>query len=69
MKTKLLALAAVTAIGVVEGTLRSTNPNEIARYVGTRTVYPYSEIVNTTRTSFAALQSLKENGWVKVAGQ
>ena len=37
--------------------------------LGGKALIPYSEIVNTTRAGFAALQSLKENGWVKVAGQ
>ncbi|ACL06180.1 GCN5-related N-acetyltransferase [Desulfatibacillum aliphaticivorans] len=36
--------SAVTAIGVVEDTLRSTNAGEIARYVGTRTVYTFEDI-------------------------
>lgn len=39
-------LSGVTAIGVVEDTLRSIDPNEIARFVGTRTVYRYQDIVD-----------------------
>lgn len=35
---------AVTAIGVVEDTLTSLKADEIARFVGKRTVYPYVEI-------------------------
>ena len=36
--------AAVTALGVVEGTLVTTNANELARYVARRTVYSFAEI-------------------------
>lgn len=38
--------SAITCIGVVEQTLRSQNPDEIAAFVGTRTVYTYDEIVD-----------------------
>jgi ribosomal protein S18 acetylase RimI-like enzyme len=34
----------ITALGVVESTLVSDDPNEIARYAGKQTVYSYSEI-------------------------
>jgi hypothetical protein len=34
----------LTILAVVEGVLRSNNPEEIASFVGKRTVYPYSEI-------------------------
>jgi hypothetical protein len=34
----------VTTIGVAEGTLVSSDPSEIARFVGRRTVYSYAEI-------------------------
>lgn len=34
----------VTILGVVEETLRSTNSDAIASFVGKRTVYPYKEI-------------------------
>ena len=27
---------------------------------------PFDEIVNTTKASFAAIESLKNNGWVKI---
>jgi hypothetical protein len=37
-------ISGFTALGVVEDTLRSSDPEEIARYVGTRTVYSYEEI-------------------------
>jgi ribosomal protein S18 acetylase RimI-like enzyme len=37
-------LQAITVIGVVEETLVSNQPAVIARYVGKRTVYPFSEI-------------------------
>jgi predicted dehydrogenase len=36
--------------------------------LGGEALIPYDEIVNTTRASFAAIQSLKENGWVKIDG-
>lgn len=39
-------LSGLTAIGVVEDTLRSTDANTIARYVGSRTVYRYQDIVD-----------------------
>jgi len=35
----------ITALGIIEDTIKSSNPNEIARYVGSRTVYRYSDIV------------------------
>lgn len=76
-------ISGITAIGVIEGTLRSTDPNEIARYVGTRTVYPYSEIVAmcikpTLAVKFRyakrvnmpiLLKELKSNGVLKGAPQ
>jgi GNAT superfamily N-acetyltransferase len=34
----------ITGLGIVEGVIRSERANEIARYVGSRTVYSYSEI-------------------------
>lgn len=34
----------VTALGIIESYIRSSDANEIARYVGSRTVYRYSEI-------------------------
>lgn len=37
-------LSSLTAIGVVEDTLRSNDTDEIARYVGSSTVYLYDEI-------------------------
>ena len=46
-------LQGFTALGVVEDTLRSSNPVEIARYVGTRTVYNFQEI-----TEFCKKQTL-----------
>ncbi|MCP3875088.1 MAG: EVE domain-containing protein [Desulfobacteraceae bacterium] len=36
----------ITAIGAVEDTLRSSNPDEIARHVGSRTVYSFDNIVD-----------------------
>ena len=35
---------AVTAVGVVDGVLRSNDPFEIRRFVGTRTVYTDAEV-------------------------
>ncbi len=35
---------AITAVGVADGTLVSNQASMVARYVGKRTVYPYSEI-------------------------
>lgn len=37
---------AITVLGIVEDTLRLDNADEIARYVGKRTVYTYKEIEN-----------------------
>jgi len=76
-------ISGITAIGVIEGTLRSSDPNEIARYVGTRTVYPYNEIVRMCKKSTLAvkfryankfdkpikLKELKNNGVLKGAPQ
>lgn len=39
-------LSAITCIGVVEKAIRSRDPDEIAAFVGTRTVYTYEEIVD-----------------------
>jgi len=36
----------ITTIGAVEDTLRSSNPDEIARHVGSRTVYSFNNIVD-----------------------
>ena len=36
----------ITAIGIVESFIRSTDANQIARYVGSRTVYRYADIAN-----------------------
>jgi hypothetical protein len=49
-------LSGITAIGVVEETLRSQDPNEITRFVGTRTVYPYSEIVELCKKPTLAVK-------------
>lgn len=34
---------------------------------GEPSLIPFESIINTTRASFACLQSLKENGWIKVS--
>lgn len=36
----------ITAIGIVEGFMRSADANQVARYVGSRTVYRYSDIAD-----------------------
>lgn len=36
--------ASVCAVGIVEGTLRSSDPTDVSRFVGIRTVYTYEEI-------------------------
>lgn len=46
---------AITAIGVVEDTLVSSDADEIARYVGKRTVYPYTEIQRMAEKPVLAL--------------
>jgi hypothetical protein len=33
---------------------------------GGKPIIPFDEIVNTTRASFAAIKSLKENRWIEV---
>ncbi len=37
-------ISGIDAVGIVEETIRSTSPNIVAQYVGTRTVYKYQEI-------------------------
>ena len=37
-------VSALTALGIIEGWIRARTPNIIAPFVGTRTVYKYSEI-------------------------
>ena len=34
---------------------------------GGKSLIPFDEIVNTTRASFAALESLRNNSWVKIS--
>lgn len=46
----------VTAIGVVEGCLRSKSADEIARYVGTRTVYSFAEIQALSQKEILAIK-------------
>lgn len=43
-------LKVITAVGVVESTLRSSDPQEIMTYVGRRTVYRPNEIVEMCRS-------------------
>lgn len=38
-------VSGITAIGAVEDSLRTSNPDEIARHVGSRTVYSFNSIV------------------------
>jgi GNAT superfamily N-acetyltransferase len=42
-------LQSVTTLGVLEATLASSDPTEIARFVGKRTVYTYPQIETLTR--------------------
>lgn len=46
-----IAKPSITALGIVESYIRSSDANEIARYVGSRTVYRYSEIANICQKS------------------
>ena len=39
-------IGGITALGAVEDTLRSSNPDKIARHVGSRTVYSFDSIVD-----------------------
>ncbi len=45
----------ITSIGVAEKTLVSSNANEIARFVGKRTVYSYAEIQGMTSETVLAI--------------
>jgi L-amino acid N-acyltransferase YncA len=73
----------VIVIGVVEDTLISSSPTEIARYVGKRTVYAFSDIDKMSQQEVLAIlfrqsrilkkpitiKELKENGVVLAAPQ
>jgi len=73
----------ITAIGAVEDALRTTNPDEIARHVGSRTVYSFDSIVDFCRKPTLAirfryvkglntpirLNELKQKGIIKSAPQ
>jgi GNAT superfamily N-acetyltransferase len=73
----------VMSIGVVESTLVSSSPTEIARYVGKRTVYTFSEIEKICKNEVLAilfrqsrilrlpitLRELKKNGVLAAAPQ
>ncbi len=41
----------ITALGIIEGYIRSSDANEIARYVGSRTVYRYADIADMCQKS------------------
>jgi len=74
---------AVTAVGIVEDTLRSRNADEIARYVGQRTVYTFDDIEKLCEKDVLAirfrlvkllgdpisLNELKQNKVIKAAPQ
>ncbi|MCL6591267.1 MAG: hypothetical protein K6U80_15100 [Firmicutes bacterium] len=45
----------VNALGVVEGTLISSSPTEIARYIGKRTIYSYDEIESMCQKKVLAI--------------
>jgi predicted RNA-binding protein with PUA-like domain len=44
-------ISAITSVGIVEDIVRSRDASEIARFVGKRTVYPFSEIEELCRTN------------------
>ncbi len=58
---------AVSAVGVVEGSMRSGDPSAVAAFAGQRTVYSYAEIDEMTRPSALAIlfrqDRLIEPGW------
>lgn len=74
---------AITAVGVIEGTLHSTSPESIARFVGKRTVYTYEQIEKLSKKMVLAvlfrlsrvlpepwdLDLLKRSGILKAAPQ
>lgn len=47
---------AVSAVGVVEESMRSSDPSEVAAFAGQRTVYSYREIEAMTRPAALAIQ-------------
>jgi len=49
-------ISAITAIGVVEELRRSSDPDDIARYVGTRTVYKYQDIEELCKKQTLAIK-------------
>ncbi|WP_419175602.1 GNAT family N-acetyltransferase [Desulfosediminicola sp.] len=72
--------SAMTCVGIVEGTLRSSDPSSIAQFVGKRTVYSYAEIEKLCQhnevlairfrtvcqfDSKITLRTLKSNGIIK----
>lgn len=75
-------ISGITAIGVVEDVKRSSIPDVIARFVGTRTVYRYQDIVDLCQKPTLAIKfrfvkgvkpislaELKTNGCLKGAPQ
>jgi len=46
----------LTVLGIIEGTLRSNNPNEIAKYVGKRTVYTFNTIKEMCNKELLAIK-------------
>ena len=75
-------ISGITAIGVIEETRRSSDPDVVARYVGTRTVYKYREIIDLCQKPTLAIKfrfvkglqpislgELKTNGVLKGAPQ
>jgi GNAT superfamily N-acetyltransferase len=76
--------SSLTCVGIVEGTLRSRNPSEIARFVAKRTVYSFAEIVEMCNHNEVlairfrtvcpiepkiTLQALRSNGIIKLQPQ
>ena len=57
----------VSAVGVVEESMRSDDPSEVAAFAGQRTVYSYTEIAEMTRPSALTIlfrqDRLIERGW------
>jgi GNAT superfamily N-acetyltransferase len=49
-------VSGITALGVVEDTFRSDDPNAVARYVGSRTVYRYRDIIQLCQKPTLAIK-------------
>jgi hypothetical protein len=49
-------ISGITSIGVIEDTFRSSDPDALARYVGSRTVYRYTDIVQLCNKTILAVK-------------